>query len=182
MRIAIGCGLNPRISHLVKFGVTVMQRRNRRPRPFNGQTHERLAMTLARSTLLAALLVPGAVAAAQAPAAPGMTLDQFLSRQTGRIMAADTDGDGKVSKAEMGAMAKGGRDPARMFDRMDRNGDGYLDATEIRAALTERFQRMDRNHDGVLTPDERMAGRMRPGAAGVAKPGADETGGMAPPR
>lgn len=139
-------------------------------------------MTIARLTFLAALLVPGAIASAQAPAASGMTLDQFLSRQTGRIMAADTDGDGKVSKAEMSAMARGGRDPGKMFDRMDRNGDGYLDAAEIRGVLTERFQRMDRNHDGVLTADERMAGRMRPGAAAAAKPGADEHDSMAPQR
>lgn len=142
-------------------------------------------MTIRRLALLAALLAPAAVAA-QSPAASGMTLDQFLSRQAGRIMAADTDGDGKVSRAEMSATAERGRDPAKLFDRMDRNGDGYLDATEIRDALTRRFRRMDRNGDGILTPDERMAGRTRRGAA---RPGAaqsdadaDDPAGMAPPR
>ncbi|WP_068090315.1 EF-hand domain-containing protein [Novosphingobium rosa] len=94
-----------------------------------------------------------------------LTLDQFLSRQTARIMAADTDGDGRVSKAEMMAAASGGKggeargNPERRFDRMDTNHDGYLDKDEIRAALTQRFQRMDRNGDGVLTPDERVGQR-----------------------
>lgn len=95
------------------------------------------------------------------PAGGGMSLDQFLSRQTSRIMAADTDGDGKVSRAEMTAAAKNGRDPSRRFDAMDTNHDGMLDASEIRAALTRRFHRLDRNGDGMVTPDERMAGRNR---------------------
>lgn len=142
-------------------------------------------MTITRLLLLAAALAPGIAAAAPAPAG-GMTLDQFLSRQTGRIMAADSDGDGKVSRAEMSAMAQGARDPSRMFDRMDRNGDGYLDAAEIRAMLTRRFQRMDSDGNGILTPEERMAGRARPDAAGAgagaARPAADDPAGMAPQR
>jgi hypothetical protein len=109
--------------------------------------------------------MPLCFSACAQPASPaatgGMSLDQFLSRQTARMMAADTDGDGKVSRAEMAAAAKNGRDPSRRFDAMDTNHDGMLDANEIRAALTRRFQRLDRNGDGVVSPDERMAGRMR---------------------
>jgi Ca2+-binding EF-hand superfamily protein len=100
-----------------------------------------------------------------APAgAGGVTMDQFVARQTARIMAADTDGDGRVSRAEWVALASmraGKGDPARLFDAMDSNHDGYLDMDEIRAALEKRFHRLDRNGDGVLTPDERMAGRPR---------------------
>jgi len=131
-------------------------------------------MRIARSSLLLApWLVLAASAACSQPAPQatpsGMTLDQFLGRQTGRIMAADTDGDGRVSRAEMSAMpAKGGRDPARLFDRMDANHDGYLDKAEIQAALTRRFQRMDRDGNGIVTPDERMAGRMQRGRQGAA--------------
>jgi Ca2+-binding EF-hand superfamily protein len=91
-----------------------------------------------------------------------MTLDQFISRQSDRIMAADTDGDGKVSKAELAAQMKNGRgDPDRMFAMMDANHDGFIDKDEIRAVLTRRFQRMDANHDGVVTPEERMAQRQQ---------------------
>lgn len=121
--------------------------------------------------MLAAAPAPAQPAASPpaAPQAQGITLDQFLARQSGRIMAADTDGDGRVSKAEMMAMpTRGGHDPSRMFDRMDANHDGYLDRAEIRAALTRRFQRMDKNGDGVLTPDERMAAREGQRAAGAA--------------
>jgi len=116
-----------------------------------------------------------------------LTLDQFLSRQTARIMAADTDGDGRVSKAEMQAAGAGGKgqggggqggggqgaNPERRFDRMDTNHDGYLDKDEIRAALTARFQRMDRNDDGVLTPDERMVQRGGGRRAGQGGQGGD---------
>ncbi len=68
------------------------------------------------------------------------------------------------------AASRGGRDPARMFDRMDANHDGYLDRDEIRAALTARFHRMDRNCDGVLGADERMAGRGAKAAGNPATP------------
>lgn len=98
------------------------------------------------------------------PSAAAITMDQFVTRQTARIMAADIDGDGRISRAEMAAMAgagKGGHDPSRRFDAMDTNHDGCLDKAEIRAALKQRFHRMDANGDGVLTPDERMAGRTR---------------------
>jgi Ca2+-binding EF-hand superfamily protein len=121
-------------------------------------------MRFVRSWLaLASLPLAFSACAQPAPstAGGGISLDQFLSRQTNRIMAADTDGDGKVSRAEMAAMAKNGRDPSRRFDAMDINHDGLLDAGEIRDALTRRFRRLDRNGDGMLTPDERMAGRMR---------------------
>jgi hypothetical protein len=128
---------------------------------------------MTRSALLLGFLLAAPALAQTAPPpasdGAGMTLDRFLQRQTGRIMAADTDGDGRVSRAEMAAMpTRGGGDPARRFDRMDLNHDGYLDAGEIRTALTRRFQRMDRNGDGVVTPDERMAGRERRAAAAPA--------------
>jgi hypothetical protein len=120
---------------------------------------------MTRSTLLLGLLLATPAFAQPAPPpAPGesgVTLDRYLQREMGRIMAFDTDGDGRISRAEMAAApTRGGRDPSRRFDRMDTNHDGYLDQAEIRTALTQRFQRMDRNGDGVLTPDERMAGRM----------------------
>jgi hypothetical protein len=127
-------------------------------------------MAFIRSSVLLvpALVFAGSAACSQAPAPDtktGMPLAQFLERQTGRIMAADTDGDGRVSRTEMTAAAKNGRDPSRRFDVMDGNHDGYLDKTEIQAALTKRFRRMDRNGDGVVTPDERMAGRQGQGQA-----------------
>lgn len=133
--------------------------------------------------ILAALLGLAGAAMAQspAPAAGGISFDQWAAKARERLMALDTDHDGKISKAEFAARAEhmggggrwGGRrgggdqaggdapkhDGSRMFDRFDTNHDGYLDATEINAMLAQRFARMDANHDGVLTDDERHAMR-----------------------
>lgn len=119
--------------------------------------------------LLAVFVSAPALAQTAAPAG-SMTLDQFLSRQTARILAADSDGDGRVSKAEMAGMARGRRDPSALFDRMDVNHDGYLDAAEIKAVLTHRFQRMDTDGDGIVSAQERMAARRAIGARGAATP------------
>jgi Ca2+-binding EF-hand superfamily protein len=109
-----------------------------------------------------------------APATPadGMSFDAWAGRARERLMALDTDHDGRISKEEFAARgATMGRredsatpgtprpDGSRMFDRLDANHDGSLDATEINALLARRFARMDANHDGVLTADERHAMR-----------------------
>ena len=135
--------------------------------------------------LAAALLGLATAAAAQTPPAPpaagdlvvttheGRGFDQWSAQARERMMALDTDHDGKVSKQEFAARAAmmgdrhgGGdagnapprqHDGSRMFDRFDTNQDGFLDAAEINAMLARRFARMDANHDGMLTPDERRA-------------------------
>ena len=139
-----------------------------------------------RKPLIAAALLGLATAAAAqtppAPAAPagGISFDTWSAKARERLMALDTDHDGKISKEEFAARAAMGggrwgghgghgdaqgagdapkRDGSRMFDRFDTNHDGFLDATEINAVLAQRFARMDANHDGVLTEDERHAMR-----------------------
>ena len=88
----------------------------------------------------------------------GISLQDFVRRHEGKLLADDTDGDGKVSKAEFFAAAKSGKgDPAKRFARIDWNGDGMLDKSEIDAMLTRRFKRLDVNGDGVLSADERAA-------------------------
>jgi len=113
--------------------------------------------------------VPDTAAAASAS---GLSFDQWAARGRERLMALDTDHDGKISKEEFAARsgmmrggapggggAESGFDGSRMFARLDSNNDGYLDAAEINAMLARRFARMDANHDGVLTGDERQAMR-----------------------
>ena len=127
-----------------------------------------------RLPLVAALLGLATASVAQTAPAPsdGSSFETWAAKARERLMALDTDHDGKISKQEFaarGAMrggndasASGGggapkHDGSRMFDRFDTNHDGFLDATEINAVLARRFARMDGNRDGVLTPDERHA-------------------------
>jgi hypothetical protein len=135
--------------------------------------------------LAAALLGLATAATAQTPPAPapagaataGTSFDQWSVRARDRLMALDTNHDGRISKDEfaagrgmmMGRHRKDGTaaddatarkpDSGRMFDRLDTNHDGYLDVTEVNAMLARRFARQDANHDGMLTPDERHAMR-----------------------
>lgn len=124
----------------------------------------------AASAALALLLPAMACGQAMPPAAQndgaaarpktGLTLQDFTSRRERRVLAADTDGDGKVSRAEyIAAASRGKGDPARRFARLDRNGDGVVDRQEIASLLARRFARLDTDHDGVLTPTERSAAR-----------------------
>ena len=99
------------------------------------------------------------------------TLAEFQARYRERLMRADADHDGRVSLAEWTAAhpprdggegyggGRGWGDPARQFQMLDADHDGFVTPAEIDAVSAARFTRMDANHDGVLTPDERMAMR-----------------------
>jgi len=104
---------------------------------------------------------PAATPPAAAPAAPkarsDITLAKFQKRREKAIMAADTDGDGKISLLEWEAFqakrnVKG--DAAKSFARIDSNHDGFIDRAELDAFFAKRFARLDKNGDGVLTADE----------------------------
>ena len=104
---------------------------------------------------------PGATPPAAAPGTPkvrsDITLAKFQKRREKAIMAADTDGDGKISLLEWEAFQakrniKG--DAARSFARIDSNHDGFIDRAELDAFFAKRFARLDKNGDGVLTADE----------------------------
>ncbi|TRC83702.1 acid-shock protein [Mesorhizobium sp. WSM4310] len=104
---------------------------------------------------------PGATPPAAAPAAPraksDITLAKFQKRREKAIMAADTDGDGKISLLEWEAFQakrniKG--DAAKSFARIDSNHDSFIDRAELDAFFAKRFAKLDKNGDGVLTADE----------------------------
>jgi len=82
------------------------------------------------------------------------------------FMRADTDGDGKVSRAEASAAAD--KRTAEWFDKLDLNKDGYVTQDEIQqahearreqmqAAFDEKFKAADTNSDGKLSLDEVQA-------------------------
>jgi Ca2+-binding EF-hand superfamily protein len=83
--------------------------------------------------------------------APGAAAPAGGAGQGGaRVMAMDKDGDGKVSKKEFTG------NPA-MFDRLDANSDGFLNATEAAEApkaMLKFLQAMDTNGDGKISREE----------------------------
>ena len=98
-------------------------------------------------TLIAAIGLAGG--AAMAVAAPEG--HDHMSR----LKAADTNGDGLISKAEAQAALPR---LAKHFDQVDTNHDGQVSPDELKAARQNMknamFDRMDANHDGVISRDE----------------------------
>ncbi|ESY66739.1 MULTISPECIES: acid-shock protein [Mesorhizobium] len=109
---------------------------------------------------------PATTPPAAAPKAkPDLTLAKFQKRREKAIMAADTDGDGKISLSEWEAFQakhNGKADPAKSFARVDSNHDGFIDRAELDAFFAKRFAKLDKNGDGVLTADERPGHKSAP--------------------
>lgn len=98
------------------------------------------------------------------PAAPatGKMASKVQQKIRARILAVDSDKDGRLSSAEFAAarVAKGSkRNPAKVFARLDMNRDGYLSSGEIDSLAAKRVARLDANHDGVVSREEREAQR-----------------------
>lgn len=100
-----------------------------------------------------------------------------------RLKAADTNGDGMISKEEAKALPRILKDfdaidanhdgqitmeelrafhqsqRGQHWKKLDTNGDGKISKEEAKAAprLLEHFDAIDTNHDGFLTPDEMQA-------------------------
>ncbi|WP_448950387.1 EF-hand domain-containing protein [Labrys neptuniae] len=141
---------------------------------------------IGRSILALMLLLPPAAATAQtaptqapqpsapqtpappAAAKPGLSLAEFQARREKALMAADTDGDGKISLAEWTAFQTKRNskvDPAKSFARLDTNHDGFIDKSELDAFFAKRFARLDTNKDGVLSREERPGHKSATNAA-----------------
>jgi hypothetical protein len=109
-----------------------------------------------------------ALAVAALLAGTAMAGDQPHSDSPG--MRADSDGDGRVSRAE--ATAAGSQRSGDWFDKVDRDKDGYVTQEELKQAretrhgerhehmkarMDERFKEADANGDGQLSLDEAQA-------------------------
>jgi len=100
----------------------------------------------------------------------------------------DKDGDGAVSKEEMGAMmagrggpgGPGGRPggpgtggpqggPGSMLSRYDADKDGKLAKSEVPAEMWEKLSKADENADGLVSEKE-LQGAYRRSGEGPAKP------------
>ena len=78
-------------------------------------------------------------------------------RERGPLAAADTDGDGIVSRGELEAhLEERAADAMERFDNSDLNNDGMLTEEEIKLAT---FSRIDSNGDGYIDAQELAAMR-----------------------
>ncbi|MFN3615719.1 MAG: EF-hand domain-containing protein, partial [Rubrimonas sp.] len=96
-----------------------------------------------------------------------------------RAMAEQTPLDRDAFAAEMAADAAARA--ARMFERLDRDGDGLLSAEELAPRRPERraamFDRIDADGDGVVTREEAEAAQARWRARAEGRPGRGSDGG-----
>jgi Ca2+-binding EF-hand superfamily protein len=115
--------------------------------------------TLSTCLAAAAVLLAGAAAASDRP-----------HSDAPKELRSDTDGDGRVSRAE--ATAAGAEKSAEWFDKVDLDKDGYVTRDEVRKAretrrdkmhaemkqkMDQRFNEADANGDGSLSLDEVQA-------------------------
>ncbi|KAB2719268.1 calcium-binding protein [Brucella intermedia] len=88
-------------------------------------------------------------------------LDKFSRMDD--LKAADTDGDGVLSRAEIEALAQKrivSRAADRMERRLDINGDGKVTLAEIENQRKKEFAALDRNEDGKIDRSEMRAAKM----------------------
>ena len=81
---------------------------------------------------------------------------QALPRLAERFDAIDANGDGQVTRDEL-RFAHGQAMRTRLVRHLDKDGDGKVSKAEALAAAEERFNRADANHDGFLTAEELQA-------------------------
>lgn len=121
----------------------VRHRPCRGPRAARRRASGRLAALVGVGLLWA---LPGA---AQVPVG-GQAQAGGMTRERLAFDAADTDGDGRVSEAELA------RDAAAAFSALDKNRDRRLTRGELGEHDPRLFDRVDANRDGVLTFEEVM--------------------------
>ena len=86
-----------------------------------------------------------------------VTFDEFSAAMDKRMSEADTNGDGKLTVAEIAAeieKMRTERMAQRLVDRFDTDGDGVLTKAEIESRQKKVFALLDRNDDGKIEKSE----------------------------
>ena len=94
-----------------------------------------------------------------------VTRAEVESLRAENFAKADANGDGSVTQDEMTAFREAQMEErkanrqSRQFERADANNDGVLSADEFGARMTERFDKVDTDGDGIISDAEREAAR-----------------------
>jgi len=107
---------------------------------------------------------------------------EFTAQAEARFARMDKNGDGFITADEMSG--RGGRGPGGGLMAADTNGDGKISRAEFMAQTNDRFAKLDSNGDGQISGDEMraMMERMREGRGMGGRRGAGgEAGAMMPP-
>lgn len=91
-----------------------------------------------------------------------VTQDELKAHHDAKKAEADTDGDGKLSKAEF--LAKAEKRAEHKFSRMDKDGDGFISEDEKgkrHHGKGDYFGKLDADGDGGITKEELEAGKSR---------------------
>jgi len=87
-----------------------------------------------------------------------VTPDEFVAAATARFQQLDVQGRGKVTAAEIvsspRAQERASHAVAHIVRHLDTNNDGVVSQDEYLAAAKKRFSRLDKNGDGFIDADE----------------------------
>lgn len=103
-----------------------------------------------------------------------ITMEEISLFHANQFEAADTDGNGALSKEELlAARDKARSDRAaagmdRMISRLDENGDGEIGIDEQKAGdrMTRMFERLDADKDGTISAEELKEAKAKRGGRG----------------
>ncbi len=90
-----------------------------------------------------------------------VTKAEVLPRLTKRFDRVDANSDGKVTKAEAGEHVRKRveRRVNHMFERLDANGDGTMTKAELESQVDKHFARLDTDKNGEVSREEMGAFR-----------------------
>jgi Ca2+-binding EF-hand superfamily protein len=116
-------------------------------------------MNALKSTFVATLLALSAASLAHAEAPADAQKGDRAQKMQARLKAADTNGDGKISREEANASLPG---IAKNFDAIDTNKDGFISMDELQAAgakhaasrMQARLKAADKDGDGKISRAE----------------------------